>query len=297
MAMTYEIPRILFQDSVRQALLEDFGRGGDLTSGSIVDPDTQFVGRIVARQAGRLAGGAVGALAFELMDEGIQVERLMEEGAEVKPGATVLTVEGPAPAILGAERTALNFLGRLSGIATLTGLYVRAVAGTNAGIVCTRKTTPGLRALEKYAVRCGGGSNHRFGLDDAILIKDNHLAVAGSIKEAVARVRQNIGHTVKVELEVDTLQQLEQALVVGVDIVLLDNMGLETLRRAVEMVDGRAITEASGGISLETAAEIAETGVDYLSVGALTHSAPCLDVGLDAGEAGTLGCKGAGIAP
>lgn len=284
MTKTYELPRILIEDIVRRALLEDLGRGGDLTSGSIVDPDTQFVGRIVARQAGRFTGGAVAALAFELMDGGIRVERTIEDGAKLEPGTTVLAVEGPAQAILGAERTALNFLGRMSGIATLTGTYVEAVAGTPAGIVCTRKTTPGLRALEKYAVRCGGGSNHRFGLDDAILIKDNHLAVAGSIEAAVVRVRRNIGHTVKIELEVDTLQQLEQALNVGVDIVLLDNMGLETLRRAVEMVDGRAITEASGGITLETAAEIAETGVDYLSVGAVTHSAPCLDLGLDADE-------------
>jgi len=278
-----EIPKILIEDVVRRGLLEDLGRGGDLTTDSIVDPGAQFKGRIVARQAGRVAGGAIAALTFELMDASVRIVQTQEDETALEPGATLMTVEGPARAILGAERTALNFLGRLSGIATLTARYIEAVAGTAAGIVCTRKTTPGLRTLEKYAVRCGGGVNHRFGLDDAVLIKDNHLAVAGSIQDAVARVRGSIGHTVKVELEVDTLHQLEQALAVGVDIVLLDNMGLETLRRAVEMVGGRAITEASGGISLETAAEIAATGVDYLSVGALTHSAPCLDVGLDAG--------------
>ncbi len=277
-----ELPRILFEDIVRQGLLEDLGRGGDLTTDAIVDCGAQFEGRIVARQAGQLAGAGVAALAFELMDASVVVERSLEDGAGIDRDATLLTVEGSARAILGAERTALNLLGRLCGIASLTARYVEAVAGTGAGIVCTRKTTPGLRALEKYAVRCGGGSNHRFGLDDAVLIKDNHLAVAGSIEEAVALVRQNIGHTVKVELEVDRLEQLEKALLVGVDIVLLDNMKPETLRKAVDMVGGRAITEASGGINLETAAEIAATGVDFLSVGALTHSSPCLDVGLDA---------------
>jgi len=284
MAGRIEIPKIIFENIVRQALLEDLGRGGDLTTSSIVDPGARFSGRIVARQAGRMAGGAVAAMAFELMDASIRMEQTMPEGGEIEPDTTLMTVEGPAGAILSAERTALNFLGRLCGIASLTAKYVGAVAGTDASIVCTRKTTPGLRALEKYAVRCGGGVNHRFGLDDAVLIKDNHLAVAGSIKEAVGRIRKNIGHTVKVELEVDTLEQLEQALTVGVDIVLLDNMAPETLRKAVDMVDGQAITEASGGINLQTAAAIAATGVDYLSVGALTHSAPCLDVGLDAGE-------------
>lgn len=280
---TVELPRILFEDIVRQALLEDLGRGGDLTTDSIVHPGLQFSGQIVARQAGRLAAGGIAALAFELMDATVRIVQTREDGAALEPGDTLMTVEGPAGAILTAERTALNFLGRLCGIASLTAHYVEAVRGTNAGIVCTRKTTPGLRALEKYAVRCGGGANHRFGLDDAVLIKDNHLAVAGSIEEAVARVRQSVGHTVKVELEVDTLEQLEQALTVGVDIVLLDNMKPETLRKAVEIVDGQVITEASGGINLESAAAIAATGVDYLSVGALTHSAPCLDLGLDAG--------------
>ncbi|MCK5377889.1 MAG: carboxylating nicotinate-nucleotide diphosphorylase [Acidobacteria bacterium] len=276
-----ELPRILFENTVRQGLLEDLGRGGDLTTDAIVDSGARFFGRIVARQTGRLAGGAVAALAFELMDASAVVERSLGDGDRIDRNATLLTVEGPARAILGAERTALNLLGRLCGIASLTARYVEAVTGTGAGIVCTRKTIPGLRALEKYAVRCGGGSNHRFGLDDAVLIKDNHLAVAGSIENAVARVRETIGHTVKVELEVDTLLQLEQALKVGVDIVLLDNMAPDSLRKAVDMVGGRVITEASGGITLETAAEIAATGVNFLSVGALTHSAPCLDLGLD----------------
>lgn len=284
MTTTGELPRILYEDIVRQGLLEDLGRGGDLTTDSIVDPGAEFFGRIVARQAGRLAGAGVACLAFELMGASVRVERTRADGAELYPGATLLTVEGCARAILGAERTALNLLGRLCGVAGLTARFVEAVAATGAGIVCTRKTTPGLRALEKYAVRCGGGSNHRFGLDDAVLIKDNHLVVAGSIEKAVARVRESIGHTVKVELEVDTLQQLEQVLEAGVDIVLLDNMQPETLRMAVDLVDGRAITEASGGITLETAAEIASTGVDFLSVGALTHSAPSLDVGLDMGR-------------
>ncbi len=278
-----ELPRILFEDIVRQSLVEDLGRGGDLTTDSIIDAGARFSGRIVARRAGRLAGGGVAALAFELMDTRVVVKRLMDDGAEIFSGAPLMVVEGSARAILAAERTALNFLGRLAGIATLTAEYVRAVSGTKARVVCTRKTTPGLRSLEKYAVRCGGGFNHRFGLDDAVLIKDNHLAVAGSIVQAVERVRSTIGHTVKIELEVDSLDQLEQALTVGVESVLLDNMNPETLSTAVKMVGNRAITEASGGITLETAAEIAATGVDCLSVGALTHSAPCLDVGLDVG--------------
>jgi nicotinate-nucleotide pyrophosphorylase (carboxylating) len=276
-----ELPRILFEDVVRRGLAEDFGRGGDITTDAIVEPGAVFLGNIVARQGGRLAGAAVAALTFELMDQTVEVEQVRADGDQVAPGMTLLTLKGPARAILGAERTALNLLGHLCGIASLTARYVEAVEGTGANIVCTRKTTPGLRALEKYAIRCGGGFNHRFGLDDAVLIKDNHLAVAGSIEEAVRRARSTVGHTVTIELEVDTLEQLEEALGVGVDIVLLDNMEPSTLRTAVEMVGGRAITEASGGITLETAAEIAATGVDCLSVGALTHSAPCLDVGLD----------------
>ncbi len=276
-----ELPRILFEDIVRQGLVEDLGRGGDITTDAIVEPGAVFSGNIVARQGGRLAGAAVAALAFELMDQTVEVEQVRADGDQVAPGMTLLALKGPARAILGAERTALNLLGHLCGIASLTARFVEAVAGTAAKIVCTRKTTPGLRALEKYAVRCGGGFNHRFGLDDAVLIKDNHLVVAGSVVAAVRRARSTVGHTVRIELEVDTLAQLEEALGVGVDIVLLDNMEPSTLRTAVEMVGGRAITEASGGITLETAAEIAATGVDCLSVGALTHSAPCLDVGLD----------------
>jgi nicotinate-nucleotide pyrophosphorylase (carboxylating) len=201
----------------------------------------------------------------------------------VDTDGTVLEVEGRARVILSAERTALNLLGRLCGVATLTRAFVRATAGTRAQVVCTRKTTPGLRALEKYAVRCGGGANHRFGLDDAVLIKDNHVALAGGVRPAVERVRAAVGHMVKVELEVDTLDQLDEALDLGVDAVLLDNMSLEELRRAVAMVAGRVVTEASGGITLDTAAAVAGTGVDLLSVGALTHSAPFLDVSLEVG--------------
>jgi nicotinate-nucleotide pyrophosphorylase (carboxylating) len=195
--------------------------------------------------------------------------------------AELLVVPGSVRSILAAERPALNLLGRLGGIATLPGRFVAAVAGHGAVIVCTRKTTPGLRTLEKYAVRCGGGANHRFGLDDAVLIKDNHLLAAGGVRNAVERARAMVGHTVTVELEVDTLEQLEEALALGVDAVLLDNMSLEELRRAVEMVAGRAVTEASGGVTLENVAEIAATGVDLISVGALTHSARSLDVSLE----------------
>jgi nicotinate-nucleotide pyrophosphorylase (carboxylating) len=279
--MITPLPRIVYEDVVRRTLIEDLGRGGDLTSDAIFGPGDVFVGHIVAREVGWMAGGPVAALAFELMDLSIEVEQIVPDGSPVAVGEAVIRVEGPAAAVLSAERTALHFLGRLCGIATLTARYVEAVAGTGAVIAGTRKTTPGLRALEKYAVRCGGGSNHRFGLDDAVLIKDNHLAVAGSIEAAVTRVRERVGHTVTIELEVDTLNQLEAALELGIDIVLLDNMDAETLRRAVEIVGGRVITEASGGITLKTAGEIARTGVDVLSVGALTHSAPVLDLGLD----------------
>jgi len=205
------------------------------------------------------------------------------DGSTVQSGTTLATVCGPARAILTGERVALNFLGHLSGIATSTRGIVDAIAGTRARVVCTRKTTPGLRALEKYAVRCGGGRNHRFGLDDAVLIKDNHVALAGGIAPALERVRRAVGHLVKIEIEVDSLAQLREALDLGADVVLLDNMPLETLREAVAMAKGKAVTEASGGINPTTAAAIAATGVDLLSVGWLTHSAPALDVALDVG--------------
>jgi nicotinate-nucleotide pyrophosphorylase (carboxylating) len=206
---------------------------------------------------------------------------IMADGATVAPGATIATIEGPARGVLSAERVALNFISRLSGIASATAKLSAAVAHTKARIVCTLETTPLLRAIEKYAVRAGGGANHRFGLDDAALIKDNHVAIAGSVAEAIRRVRANVGHLVKVEVEVDTLAQLEEALSVGVDAVLLDNMSLDDLQKGVAMIDGRDIGEASGRVNLKTAPAIAETGVDLISVGWLTHSAPILDIGLD----------------
>ena len=272
---------LLYEEIVRSALREDLGRAGDLTTDAIVPAKRRARGRVLARADGRAAGVEVAAFAFRCLDPAARVRVLVADGRDVRAGGTVLEVEGRARAVLSAERTALNLLGRLSGVATLTRAYVWAVAGTGARVVCTRKTTPGLRALEKHAVRCGGGANHRFGLDDAILIKDNHVAVAGGVRPAVEAARSAVGHMVKVEVEVDTLEQLEEALAVGADAVLLDNMGVDALRRAVAMVGGRAVTEASGGITLETAAAVAATGVDLLSVGALTHSAPALDVSLD----------------
>lgn len=275
---------LLYEDVVRAALREDLGRAGDLTTDALVPDGSTAAGTIVARHGGTIAGIAVAASAFRLLDSTVEVEAALGDGALVDAGGDIVRVTGPARAILSGERTALNFLGHLSGIATLTAAYVHAVAGSRARIVCTRKTTPGLRALEKYAVRCGGGANHRFGLDDGVLVKDNHVTLAGGVREAVERVRSSIGHMVKLELEVDTLQQLEEGLALGVDAVLLDNMDLATLRAAVEMVAGSCLTEASGRIDLATAADVAATGVDLLSVGALTHSAPTLDVSLELHE-------------
>jgi nicotinate-nucleotide pyrophosphorylase (carboxylating) len=271
----------MYEATVRRALLEDLGRAGDVTTDAVVEAGAVAVARIVARRGGRLAGGAVAAAAFRQLDPALAVEQTVCDGSDLEVGAELLRLRGSARAILSGERTALNLLGHLCGVATLTRSYVRAVAGSSARVVCTRKTTPGLRALEKYAVRCGGGANHRFGLDDAVLIKDNHLAVAGGVRAAVERVRSAVGHLVKIELEVDTLEQLAAGLEMGVDAVLLDNMDLATLREAVRLVGGRCTTEASGGIDLETAPAIAAAGVDLLSVGALTHSAPWLDLSLE----------------
>jgi nicotinate-nucleotide pyrophosphorylase (carboxylating) len=276
------LPTLLVEPIVRQALIEDLGRAGDITSDAIAP-----LGRIAeivmsSRQEGVVAGLDVAALAFRLMDPAIRVSAIIADGERVAPGAKVATIEGPARGILSAERVALNFVSRLSGIASATARFVAAVAHTKARIVCTRKTTPLLRSLEKYAVRAGGGINHRFGLDDAALIKDNHIAIAGGVAEAIRRVRGHVGHLVKIEAEVDTLAELEEALGAGVDAVLLDNMSLDDLSRAVKMIGGRAISEASGRVSLETVAVVAETGVDLISVGWLTHSAPILDIGLDA---------------
>ena len=270
-----------FEATVLAALEEDLGRAGDLTTDSIIPVGLEGKAEIVARAAGVIAGLDVAGATFGLLDSRVTFEPCVADGQSVEEATTVARVRGPMTAILSGERVALNLLGRLSGIATATRRLVDAIDGTGARIVCTRKTTPGLRALEKYAVRAGGGWNHRFGLDDAVLVKDNHLAVAGSVTEAVRRVREEVGHLVKVEVEVDTLDQLEEAIACDVDAVLLDNMTAERLTEAVQRVDGRLVTEASGGITLETARTVAEAGVDLISVGWLTHSAPALDIGLD----------------
>jgi nicotinate-nucleotide pyrophosphorylase (carboxylating) len=283
------LPTILVEPIVREALLEDLGRAGDITTDAIAPLDCVARTVMAARQGGVVAGLDLAALAFRLIDPAIHFESVLADGAAAAPDAAIALVEGPARGVLTAERTALNFMSRLSGIASATAKLVSAVAHTKARIVCTRKTTPLLRAIEKYAVRAGGGANHRFGLDDAALIKDNHVAIAGGVKEAIRRVRAHVGHLVKIEVEVDTLMQLEEALGAGVDAVLLDNMTLDDLRRGVAMIGGRAISEASGRVTAETAPAIAETGVDLISVGWLTHSAPILDIGLDYRDAITAG--------
>jgi len=275
------VMRLIVEPIVRAALLEDLGRAGDITTDAIVPEHAELQAVIAARQPGVVAGLDAALLAFELLDPGLRIETLRADGARVVRGETVARIVGRARPVLAAERTALNILCRMSGVATATRTLADAIAGAKAKIVCTRKTTPGLRTLEKEAVRLGGGANHRFGLDDAMLIKDNHIAMAGGVRPALERARAHAGHLVKIELEVDTLDQLAEALEVGVDAVLLDNMAPQTLRRAVAMVDGRAVTEASGRISLETVAAIAATGVDLISSGWITHSAPILDLGLD----------------
>jgi nicotinate-nucleotide pyrophosphorylase (carboxylating) len=277
---------LLYEEIVRGALREDLGRAGDLTTDALIGPATACRARLVARRPGRVAGGAVAASAFTLLDPRLAVRHPAADGSEVEAGAAVLELEGPARGILSGERVALNLLGLLCGIATLTAAFVRAVAGSGARIVCTRKTTPLLRGLEKYAVRCGGGANHRFGLDDGVLIKDNHLALVGGVAPAVRRARAAVGHMLTIEVEADTLAQVEEALAAGVDAVLLDNMDLATLREAVRLIDRRCLAEASGGIDLGTAAAVAATGVDLLSVGALTHSAPWLDLSLEVEKGG-----------
>lgn len=275
------LPRILIEPLVRMALLEDIGRAGDLTTDAIVPAGRRATTLVVARQQGTVAGLDLARLAFQLIDPAIEMQVAYNDGAVVEPGDVIATLSGPARGILTAERVALNLLCRLSGIATATASVVAAVQGYNAKIVCTRKTTPGLRAIEKYAVRVGGGSNHRFGLDDAVLIKDNHIAIAGGVTEALKRAKLGVGHLVKIELEVDTLDQLREALDQGIDAVLLDNMSADTLREAVAMVAGRAVTEASGRITPATAPSVASTGVDLISIGWLTHSVGILDIGLD----------------
>jgi nicotinate-nucleotide pyrophosphorylase (carboxylating) len=272
---------LLYEDVVRRALLEDLGRAGDVTTDAIARPGLAGRAVVVAREGGRVAGLDPALLAFRLLDPPCRGEVLRGDGIDVAPGEAIARVEASARALLAAERTALNLLGHLSGIATATRAVVARLEGLPTRVACTRKTTPGLRALEKHAVRVGGGHSHRYGLDDAVLVKDNHVALAGGIGEAVLRVRRSVGHTVKVEVEVDTLAQLDEALAAGVDAVLLDNMDLATLREAVRRARGRALTEASGGIRPESVREVAETGVDLVSLGWLTHSAPALDVALD----------------
>lgn len=273
--------RLIFEPLVRAALLEDLGLAGDITSNAIIPTNSQATVVLSAREAGVLAGLDAARLAFELTDPAIRLEAHVQDGTALRRGDVIATISGPARGLLTAERTALNFLGHLSGIATATAGLVDAVKDTKARIVCTRKTTPGLRALEKYAVRAGGGMNHRFALHDAVLIKDNHIAIVGGVAEVIRRARQNAGHMVKIEVEVDTLEQLAEALEVGIDAVLLDNMDPDMLRNAVAMVAGRAITEASGRVTKTSATAIAASGVDLISVGWCTHSATVLDIGLD----------------
>ena len=276
------LPALLYEDLLRAALLEDLGRAGDVTTDAVVPRDEIGTGVIRVRHDAVVAGVDVAARAFTLYDPSVRVVPEVPDGTRVGAAEVLVRIEGPMRALLTAERTALNLLGRLSGIATATADLVALVAGTGTEIVCTRKTTPGLRALEKYAVRVGGGSNHRFGLDDAVLVKDNHVAVAGGVTEAVRRVRATVGHLVKVEVEVDSLAQLDELLgLEGVDAVLLDNFDLDELAEAVRRVGGRLVTEASGGITPERVRAVAGCGVDLISTGWLTHSVRNVDVGLD----------------
>ncbi|MBV2144986.1 carboxylating nicotinate-nucleotide diphosphorylase [Falsochrobactrum sp. TDYN1] len=272
---------LLVEPLVRAALLEDLGLAGDITSNAVVPEDHRSAMEFNLRQPGVVAGLDVAEMAFRLVDPVLVFERRARDGQSLPQGTTIARVSGPSRGILAGERTALNFLGHLSGIATATAGLVKAVEGTKAAIVCTRKTMPGLRALQKYAVRAGGGMNHRFALYDAVLIKDNHVAVAGGVREAIARAQAGAGHMVKIEVEVDTLAQLREVMSIGVDAVLLDNMSPAQLREAVAIIDGRAIAEASGGITPQTVAEVAASGVDLISIGWITHSAPNLDIGLD----------------
>ena len=280
------ISSLQIEPVVRAALLEDFGRGGDITSEATIPATTRAKAAIVARERGVVAGLEVARAAFTLVEPGLEFSPLVADGAAVEAGMEIARVTGEARAILTAERTALNFISHLSGIASATSQIAQEIAHTSTQVCCTRKTTPGLRALEKYAVRAGGGINHRFGLDDAVLIKDNHIAVAGGVKPALEAARSRAGHLVKIEIEVDTLAQLREVMEVGADAVLLDNMDPATLRAAVDLVAGRAITEASGRISTGQARVIAECGVDLISSGWITHSAPILDIGLDVAVTG-----------
>lgn len=273
---------LMVEDQVRAALVEDLGRAGDITSQATIAPEMTATAELNAREEGVVAGLDLARAAFRLMDPAIRFEAFVKDGDRLSPGTMIATISGPARAVLSAERVALNFLMHLCGVATYTARFAGEIAHTKAKVCCTRKTIPGLRALEKYAVRMGGGSSHRYGLDDAILIKDNHIAVAGSITAVLKRARAVVGHLVKVEIEVDTLDQLREVLATGLaDVVLLDNMDIPTLREAVALAASRVVLEVSGGVTVDRIAEIAKTGVDYASSGALTHSAPNFDVALD----------------
>ena len=280
-----ELPHLMVEDQVRAALLEDLGRAGDITSNATIGPDKRASAGMNSREAGVIAGLPLAEAAFRLINPAIRFEALVEDGARVEPGAMIARISGQARGVLSAERVALNYLMHLSGVATHTARFADAIAHTNAKVTCTRKTIPGLRAVEKYAVRCGGGSSHRYGLDDAILIKDNHIAVAGGIRQALRAAKAFAGHLVRIEIEVDTLEQFAEVLTEGADVCLLDNMGPEMLREAVAMntssTGRRVILEASGNVSLDSIRAIAETGVDFISTSKITMAAPTLDIGLD----------------
>ncbi len=275
------LSQLITDEAVARALKEDFGDAGDITTTATIPAGGKAKAIIAARKPGVIAGVDAALAAFRMTDPEIDIRIEKDDGARVKKGDVILSINGPARGVLSAERVALNFMGHLSGIATATSALVDAVKGTNAKIVCTRKTTPGLRAFEKYAVRCGGGHNHRFGLYDAVMIKDNHIAAAGGISKALAAARTAAGHMVKIEIEIDGLAQLEEALANGADVVLLDNMAPAELKRAVAINKARAVLEASGNVTIDTVRAIAETGVDVISSGWITHSAPNLDLGLD----------------
>ncbi len=276
------LPDLILEPLVRSALMEDLGTYGDVTTRAVIPADVTYDARLNARQAGVVSGMQIARLAFHLVDPSLQVETVLPDGAACQPGDTLMTIRGSAASILSGERVALNFAGRLSGIATLTAQFVAQAKGTETRITCTRKTTPGLRIVEKQAVLHGGGFNHRFSLSDAILIKDNHIAAAGGVRAVLDAAKSTASHMMRVEIEVDRLDQLAEVLEVGgADVVLLDNMDTPTLAEAVKMVSGRLVTEASGNMRLDRIAEVAATGVDYISSGALTHSAQTLDLGLD----------------
>lgn len=276
-----ELPVVLIEEAIRAALIEDHGLAGDVTSQATIAPDAKATAVLDCRETGVISGLPLARAAFAALDPSLKFEMLFADGDTVEPGADVAKISGNARAILGAERVALNYLCHLSGIATHTARFAKHIAHTKARICCTRKTTPGLRAFEKYAVKCGGGANHRFGLDDAILIKDNHIAVAGGVHEAIEAARFFAGHLIKIEVEVDTLDQLREALKAGPDVVMLDNMTLDQLREGVAIVDGRISIEASGNVDLDTVKAIAETGVDMISTSKITMSTKTLDLGLD----------------